>query len=77
MCLMIIALMLILLYGLSGQIETLVLSENFNGQRVDIVQGWELFGVLWQAGVFAFLGGVLAVLLIMKLLAVRGGNEKE
>ncbi|MBO1923245.1 hypothetical protein [Thiomicrorhabdus sp. 6S3-12] len=77
MCLIIVALMMILLYGLSGELESLILSESFDGKLVQIAQGWEVLGVLWQAGAFAFLSGVLAVLLIMKLFAVRGGNDAK
>ncbi|MBF6058157.1 MULTISPECIES: hypothetical protein [Thiomicrorhabdus] len=77
MCLIIVALMLILLYALSGQIDSLVLSEILNGHKVEIAQSWELFAVLWQAGLLAFLAGVLAVLLIMKLFSGQGGNDAK
>jgi len=77
MCITIAALMLILFYGLSGQIDSLLLSESIDGQQVVIAQGWEVFSQLWQGVGFAFLAGVLAVLLIMKLLTVRGGKKEE
>jgi len=77
MCLIIAALMLILFYGLSGQIDSLLLSESIDGQQVVIAQGWEIFSQLWLGVVLAFLAGVLAVLLTMKLLTVRGGKKEE
>ncbi|WP_029406692.1 hypothetical protein [Thiomicrorhabdus sp. Milos-T2] len=77
MCLIIVALMLILFYGLSGEIDSLSLSDTIDGQQIVIAKGWEIFSQLWQGVGLVFLAGILAVLLMMKLLTVRGGKKEE
>lgn len=68
MCIFVVVLMLIVFYALSGEIVNLQLSEMMGEQSVVIAQGWELISPLWGLVAFAFLAGVLAVLLILKLL---------
>ena len=75
MCLFIAALMLIVLYAFMGQVDSLQLAEVVGSDSVVIAQGWEMISPLWALLVLVFLAGVLAVLLIMKLLPA--GQESK
>lgn len=78
MCIFIAALMLIVLYAFMGQVDSLQLAEVVGSESVVIAQGWEMISPLWALLAVVFLAGVLAVLLIMKLLpAGQESNSQE
>lgn len=68
MCIFIAVLMLIVLYALLGKLETWVLVEQLDNVEWLRVNGGTLLYELWPVWSFAFLAGVLAVLLGLKLL---------
>ena len=76
MCIFIVALMLILFYALSGSMDAWQLVEQVNEQSVTLAIGWEMVHPLWMLLALAFLAGVLAVLLIMKLIPAQADSSK-
>ena len=68
MCIFIAALILILLYSFSGSVELLQVAVKVDDSSVVIAEGWQVLEPLWALLGASFLIGVLAVLLIMKLI---------
>lgn len=71
MCLFIAMLMAIVFYALLGKIDFWVLAERLDGKDIIIAEQWELIFELWPLWVFAFLAGVLVVLLALKLISTK------
>ena len=67
MCIFLLALMGMLLFYLSGEIESYYLVEKADGLSFQLAQGWDVLVTLWPALAFMFLAGVLTVALILKL----------
>lgn len=67
MCLFILALIGILLFYLSGEINSFILVDKTDGISFNLASGWTVLIELWPAMMAMFLIGVLFVLLLLKL----------
>ena len=77
MCIFIEAIMVILLFYLSGSITHYQLSEVIEGLPLELAQGWSVLSELWPARLCMFFAGVLFVLLIMKLPIFKSSEEAK
>ncbi len=71
MCIFILGFMALLLYHLTTSINSLQLVEVIDGLNMPLAEGWDVLWHLWPAMVFMFLGGILVVLIVMKLWVPR------
>ncbi|MBO1927026.1 hypothetical protein J3998_05500 [Thiomicrorhabdus sp. 6S2-11] len=71
MCVLIALLMAVVFYALLGKMDFWVLSERFDSQQVVVAEQWQIVYELWPLWLFAFLGGILFVLLMMKLVPAK------
>ena len=68
MCLFIVALIAILIFYLSGEIQSLYLVDKTDGVSFNLASGWSVLYELWPAMIIMFLIGVLFVILLLKLI---------
>lgn len=67
MCIVIIGLLLLLLYYSDSLLQGLQLSETIDQNVIVIAEGWEIIQAIWPLALFAFMSGVLVVLLVLRL----------
>ncbi|WP_157753557.1 hypothetical protein [Thiomicrorhabdus chilensis] len=67
MCIVIIGLLLLLLYYSDSLLQSLQLSETIGQNVIVIAEGWEIVQAIWPFALFAFMSGVLVVLLALRL----------
>lgn len=68
MCLLLVALIGLLAFYLSGQIEHWYLVEKTDGITFNLASSWSVLHEMWAALLMMFLAGILFVLLVMKLI---------
>ena len=77
MCIFIAALLLIVGYALLGKLDGWQLVEVIDGEEWLRVSGSSMLWELWPLWLFAFLAGVLFVLLALKLVPIFGRKESQ
>lgn len=75
MCIVIAALMLILFFYFSGDIINYQLVEKVDSTSFVVAQSWDILMPFWPMLAFAFLAGVLFLLLLMKLIKVKDKHK--
>lgn len=77
MCLLVAAIIFLLAFYLAGEIQYYQLNEVIGEVSIPLADSWEILNVLWPAMAMMFFVGVLAVLLVMKLIPNQADNQES
>lgn len=77
MCIFIVGAILILLYYVNIQLETLELTQLFGNEQLVVAQGWEIVFELWPLALMMVLIGVLLMLILVRLSSLNKQLSKN